>query len=152
MLVETVIQYVGPMLLELAIREVAVPAAKKFVRQGAVQQPGLVADAPSGDSTTIEPRLSPVRAVQVASAIAGRVRADVAGLSGQPDLARQLDRNIAGLVGVLEAKANVRTGRMLVTFDPAHQSVESLTAAMDRVRAAYLVPPASRSRHLAVVV
>ena len=148
MLIETIAQWVAPMLVELAIREVAVPAAKKLVAQRSIR----VAGAGPADAPTTGLLLSPVQAVQVVSAIAGRVRVQVAGLSGQATLARRLEREIGALAGVLEATANARTGRMLVQFDPAVVRVETLVGAIDRTRAASLPSTPSQTRRLAAVV
>jgi hypothetical protein len=151
MLVETLVQLVGPMVLELAFREVAVPAAKKVVRRDVTQAEGGVARG-GIEPVASQPLLRTIRAVQVVSAIPGRLRVDVAGLSGQTDLARRLEQEVGTLTGVLEAKASVRTGRMLVTFDPGLQCVETLTTAIDRTRASNLTPVTSQARHLAAVV
>ena len=148
MLVETMIQLVGPMLLELAIREVAVPAAKKLVRQDADRETVAAESATRADLT---PMLSPIRAVRVVSAIPGRVRVEVAGLNGQAELAQKLNEEIAALAGVTQAAASARTGRMLVTFDASIQTAEGLIATIDRARATHL-HPGSRARHLAAVV
>jgi len=151
MLVETVIQLVAPMLLELAFREVAVPAAKKLVRQGVAPQTIETETAAERDSTALVPMLSPVLAAQVVSAIPGRMRVDVAGLSGQADLAQKLNAEIGALAGVTQAAASARTGRMLVTYDAQLQTAEALIAAIDRTRATNL-NTGRRTRHLAAVV
>jgi hypothetical protein len=154
MLVETVIQVVAPMLLELAFREVAVPAAKKLVRQGAERQDGQAAAVPATAEQArldLTPMLSPVQMVRVVSAIPGRVRVDVAGLNGQDDLAQKLNEEIGALAGVTQAAASSRTGRMLVTYDAQIQTADVLLAAIDRTRALNL-NTGSRTRHLAAVV
>jgi hypothetical protein len=151
MLIETLVQLVGPMVLELAFREVAVPAAKKVARRGATQAAGNLVHG-GDEPVASQPLLRTIRAVQVVSAIPGRLRVDVAGLAGQNDLARELSGEIEALAGVREVTANVRTGRMLVTFEPALQSVNALVAAIDRARATNLPPAASQPRRLASVV
>jgi hypothetical protein len=152
MIVESVIQLVGPMLLELAIREVAVPAAKKIMR-GNTEQSAAAQEAIDefADATSM-PLLSSVRSVQVVSTIPGRVRVQVAGLSGQPELARKLNDEIGALPGVQDAQASARTGRMLVTYEPELQTTETLTAAVDRTRATHLSRATIHTRHLAAVV
>jgi len=150
MLVETLIQFVGPMLLEMAVREVAVPAAKKMaqnkIRFGQDQKTGCRC----GKSEA--PMLTSVQAVQVVSAVPGRVRFDVAGLSGQSDLAQRLSDEIGSLAGVTQVAANARTGRMLVMFDPEQQAISALSATIERARAKHLAPASSASRRLAAVV
>jgi Ca2+-transporting ATPase len=50
-------------------------------------------------------------------ALPGRLRADVAGLRGDPAFARRAERALRAQPGVLEAEANPLTGRMLVRYD-----------------------------------
>ena len=130
MLVETPIQFVGPMLLEMAVREVAFPATKKMtqnkIRFGQDQTPGCEC----GKSET--PMLTSVQAVQVVSAVPGRVRFDVAGLNGKADLAQRLSDEVESLAGVTRVAANSRTGRMLVMFDPEQQAISALSATIER--------------------
>jgi len=151
MLIEALLQTVGPMLLELVIREVAVPAAKRMTRPSvgvaAEQAPTAL---PFGDLTT--PRLAAVSAVQVVSEIPGRVRVEVAGLRGQHELARKVSDDITALAGVLRTEASAQTGRLLVHFDPTQQSVLTLVAAIDRARAKHLNLSSTRTRRLAAVV
>ena len=152
MLVETVIQCGVQMLIELAIREVAVPAAKKLAQHTQAQRQDGAATLREADTVASAPMLSPVRAVQVVSAIPGRLRVDVAGLSGKPELARKLDQEIGALGGVTVATASARTGRMLVQYAPELQAADALLAAVDRARATHLNPAGSSTRHLAAVV
>ena len=152
MLVETVIQCGVQMLIELAIREVAVPAAKKLTQNVNAQRQAGVAMANETDEVTSSPMLSPVRAIDVVSAIPGRLRVDVAGLTGKPELARKLDETIGALGGVTQATASARTGRMLVLYEPDLQAADALVAAIDRARATHLNPAGSGTRRLAAVV
>lgn len=96
--------------------------------------------------------LSPVRAIAVVSAIPGRLRVDVAGLTGKPELARKLDEAIGALGGVTLAVASARTGRMLVQYDRELQTADALLSAVDRARATHLNPAGSGTRRLAAVV
>ena len=152
MLVEAMIQCVGQMLIELAIREVAVPAAKKLAQHTQTQRQGGAAILNDAGEVVSAPMLSPVRSVTVVSAIPGRLRVDVAGLSGKPELARKLDEAIRALGGVALAAASARTGRMLVQYDPELQTADALLAAVDRARATYLNTAGSGTRRLAAVV
>jgi hypothetical protein len=153
MLVEAVIQCVGQMLIELAIREVAVPAAKKLAQNTQAQRQAcgaaILIDA---DDVMSAPLLSKVRVVQVVSSIPGRLRLDVAGLTGKPELARKLDQEIAALGGVTQAAASSRTGRMLIQYEPELQTADALLTAVDRARATHLSAASSGTRHLAAVV
>lgn len=152
MLVETVIQCGVQMLIEMAIREVAVPAAKKLTQNANAQRQAGVAMADQSDEIVSAPVLSPVRAIAVVSAIPGRLRVDVSGLSGKPELARKLDETVGALGGVTQATASARTGRMLVLYEPDLQAADALLAAIDRARATHLNPARSGSRQLAAVV
>ena len=152
MLVEAMIQCVGQMLIEYAIREVAVPAAKKLAQNAQTQRQGGAATLNSADEVVLAPMLSPVRAITVVSAIPGRLRVDVAGLSGKPELARKLDEAIGALGGVTLAAASARTGRMLVQYDRELQTADALLAAVDRARATHVNPAGSGTRRLAAVV
>src|SRR5215203_1982135 len=151
MLVEAVIQCVGQMLIELAIREVAMPAAKRLTQGAQAPRQSGAATPTDVDDAVFTPMLSPVRAIEVVSAIPGRLRVDVAGLSGKPELARKLDEVIGALGGVTVAAASARTGRMLIQYEPALQTTEALLAAADRARATHLNPAASGRRYLAAV-
>lgn len=153
MLVEAVIQCVGQMLIELAIREVAVPAAKKLAHNTQVQRQTNGATAfNDADDAMSAPMLSKVQVIQVVSSIPGRLRLDVAGLGGKPELARKLDQEIGALGGVTQATASARTGRMLIQYEPDLQTTDALLAAVDRARMTHLGSASSGTRHLAAVV
>ena len=151
MVFQAVLQVVGPMLLELVIREVAVPAAKRMV-QGAAPETSddLVALRP--DIAPQGPRLQALSTVQIVSEVPGRVRYEVAGLRGQTDLARKIADEVATLDGVTRTDASAQTGRLLVQFDPEAQSTASVAAAIDRARSLHLAHTTSRTRRLATVV
>jgi hypothetical protein len=142
MVFQAVLQLVGPMLLELVIREVAVPAVKRIVRSETTERPVDV----------LTPRFQALSTVQVVSDVPGRLRVDVVGLRGQTELACKLTDVVASLDGVTRAEANPKTGRLLVTFDAARQTVPALVSAIDGGRSAHLQQSASRNRHLAAVV
>jgi hypothetical protein len=148
MVIEAVLQAAGPMLLELLIREVAAPAAKRLLRTSEV----VAAEQAPHVRDLATPQLSAVRAVQVVSQVPGRVRVEVAGLRGQHELARTLSDGVTGLTGVSRTEASAQTGRLLVHFDPTRQSVQTLVAAIDRSRARHLNRSGSRTRRLAAVV
>jgi len=150
MLVETLIQFVGPMLLEMAVREVAVPTAKKMAQNKSGLRQAQTAGCRCGKSEM--PVLTTIQATRVVSAVPGRVRFDVAGLSGRVDLAQRLGDEIGSLAGVTQVAANARTGRILVMFDPEQQAVGALSAAIERARAKHLSPAAGTTRRLAAVV
>ena len=146
-----VLQVVGPMLLEMAVREVAVPAVRRLVRSGEADVPVAdVAAAPTADPMT--PRIQALSAVQIVSEVPGRMRVEVLGLRGQVELARQIEDAVAALDGVTQAEANAQTGRLLALFDPTQQSAAALVAVIDRARSAHLQQSAARPRHLAAVV
>jgi Heavy metal associated domain 2 len=150
MLVETLIQFVGPMLLEMAVREVAVPAAKKIAQNKSGLRQDQASGCQCGNAET--PVLTSLQAVRVVSALPGRVRFEVAGLSGRVDLAQRLGDEIGSLAGVTQIAANARTGRVLVMFDPEQQAIGVLSAAIERARAKHLSPAAGTTRRLAAVV
>jgi len=151
MVFQAVLQVVGPMLLELVIREVAVPAAKRLVKSG-VSDASEQAPAALLAHDTAAPRLQSISAVQVVSEVPGRVRYDVAGLRGQADLARKLSGEVMALDGVSRIEANEQTGRLLVHFDPTLQTTAGLAATIDRARATHLVSGTARTQRLAAVV
>ena len=65
------------------------------------------------------------------SVIAGRVRWDVRGLRGQGGLARRIERDLAGLVGVRTATASLYSGRLLLEYDSG-QSYAEICARVER--------------------
>ena len=151
MVFQAVLQFVGPMLLEMAVREVAVPAVKRLVRSGEAEATAAdVAAIQPTDSMT--PRFQALSAVQIVSEVPGRLRVEVMGLRGQAALARQIEHAVAALDGVTQAEANAQTGRLLALFDPTQQSAAALVAVIDRARSAHLQQSAARPRHLAAVV
>lgn len=150
MVIQAVLQVVGPMLLELVIREVAVPTAKRIVRGTQSATSDATAPSPLPDATYA--RLQALSAVQVVSALPGRARFEVAGLRGQPELARGVADDLTPLAGIERVEASPKTGRVLVHFDSAAQSVATLAIALERARASRLIRSGPGSRQLAAVV
>ncbi len=152
MLIQAALGLLGPMLLELAVKEVAVPAAKRIVSGVASDDRSNAPRQNVAPHPADVPLLSPVRSVQVVSETPGRIRVEVVGLQNRPELVAGLTVEIGDLLGVRKVEASARTGRLLVCFDPALQTAASLVAEVDRARGR-LVPTTERTaRRLAAVV
>ena len=73
-----VLQLVGPRLLEMAVREVAVSAVKRLVRSGEADAPAAdVAAAPAADP--MMPRCQALSAVQIVSEVPGWLCVEILG-------------------------------------------------------------------------
>jgi copper chaperone CopZ len=121
---EVTVHYLLPFLLDRVAgrpdrREPGVAAPVVRARPGPVSALRLVA-APAG--------------VEVVSQAPGRMRARVAGLRGNPDLADDLVKSLRTVKGARVVRANVTTGSVLIHFDPARASAERLVRAIADVR------------------
>jgi hypothetical protein len=155
------LELVGPILLEMVLQQVAGPTVKQLVA-GVMNQPEANAHAVA---IAVVPAarhegIAALPAVEVVSATPGRLRLQVAGARDQAELAHALTDAARALPGVRQAEANVRTGRLLVQFDPNTLTSDAVVTAVEQARARAIGcarrgagstrDPASR--HLAAVV
>ncbi|MDH3602681.1 MAG: heavy-metal-associated domain-containing protein [Candidatus Tectomicrobia bacterium] len=82
--------------------------------------------------------------VRLRSAIPGRERWDVRCLHRRPQLAFAVERSLQGHAGIVDVRANLATGRILVRYDPSvlRDNVKALILA---VLDTFLAPRASEN-------
>jgi hypothetical protein len=159
-LIEAALELIGPMLLEMAVRNVAAPAAKRIAAELITRPEDPDQRATLAPVTSLIQTLNAVPAISIVSTTPGRLRVEVAGVRTDPRLGDVLTNAVRTLGGVERAEANPRTGRLLIQFDEAEQDAATLIETLDRARTRYLAPAARpvgkaarRSRrHLAAVV
>ena len=78
--------------------------------------------------------------VPIHVAVSGRARLKVVGLDRNAEFAQTLERRLPGRSGILAVTANVRTGNLLVRFDP-ERSVEGIIQAVVAVLGDYQGKP-----------
>jgi hypothetical protein len=155
------LEIVGPILLEMVLQQVAGPTVKQLVA-GVMKQPEANAQA-AAISVVPAARhegIAALPAVEVVSATPGRLRLQVAGARDRAEMAQALADAARALSGVRQAETNVRTGRLLVQFDPTALTGDAVVTAVEQARvraigcarrgAGSTRDPASR--HLAAVV
>ena len=147
MLLYLVADYLGQALLQALIGE----AAGRTVRRLSSSRRIALEEVERSVDTALDgPRL--VTAVQVVSTTPGRTRLAVVGLRGDTALAARLEEALLALPGVEEAQTNPSTGRLLLRFDPALQTADTLRASAEWARARLLVPANRRNGRLGAVV
>jgi hypothetical protein len=142
-----VVDYLGQALLQALIGEAAGRTVQRLS-----SSLGIAPDsaARSTENALNGPRL--VAAVQIVSTTPGRVRLAVSGLRGDAALAIRLEEALLALPGIDEALANPSTGRLLLRFDPATQTADTLRASAEWARARLLAPASRRNGRLGAVV
>jgi hypothetical protein len=155
------LEFVGPILLEMLIQQAAGPTVKQLVAE-VMKQPEVNPQAAAiATVSAVRPDgIAALPSVEVVSATPGRLRLQVAGVRDQPAMAQALVDMARALPGVQRAEANVRTGRLLVQFDPKSLTSDAVVAAVEQARARAFGPAqrvagstrGSSIRHLATVV
>src|SRR5262249_45008419 len=64
-------------------------------------------------------RTADLTGIQLRHAIPGRVRLRIPSIKGQPDLAREIEKQLTGLTVVRRVEVSAVTGSVLVVYDPA---------------------------------
>jgi hypothetical protein len=146
-LLQLVADYLGQALLQALIGEAAGRTVRRLSSSSGIPAAEVQR---SIDAVFDGPRL--VAAVQIVSTTPGRTRLAVVGLRGDAALAALLEEALLALPGVEEAQANPSTGRLLLRFDPAVQTADTLRASAEWTRARLLVPANGRNGRLGAVV
>jgi copper chaperone CopZ len=98
------------------------------------------------------PELRMVPSIEVISDVPGRVRLRVHGLHANAARAGEVAATVRALGGVTSAKANPRTGTLLVHFDPELTSVAEIVAELQPPLPARQPSAAERAPYLRLVV
>jgi len=76
-------------------------------------------DVPGAGPPASGIRPADLTGIELRHAIPGRVRLRIPGIKGQPALAREIERQLAGLTVVRRVEVSAVTGSVLVVYDPA---------------------------------
>jgi len=74
---------------------------------------------PGGQGPAPDPGAPDLSGIELRHALPGRVRLRVPGIKGEPGLAREIQKQLAGLKVVRKVEVSAITGSVLVIYDPA---------------------------------